>query len=438
MSATTTDRALVPYLDAFAATKSTLPGARKLREAAIARFAECGFPSLRDEAWKYTNLSRHMRHAFVGVGGHRIDTKAPASHGTMGPSHRLVFVNGIYAPEMSDVGALPAGAVLRSFGEALGRDEDAVAEALGSAPPDDGLAALNTALMRDGLYLNLDRGVTLGRPIDLVHVAAGEEAPIGSHPRNLVVLGPDSEATLIETYVGFGAAAYWTNAVTDIVVGRCARLRHGRLQAEAASGLHVGRVRVKLDASADYSGAFLSTGASLARNEVAVAIAGDGATCSLRGGALVRGRQHGDITTEIEHQRPHGASRQLFKSVVDGNARSVYQGRIVVRREAQKTDAHQTSRNLLLSRSGQVDTKPELRILADDVKCSHGATVGELDRDALFYLRSRGVPEPAARALLVEAFVAEILDDLPAVLAESLQRSITSWLAAGDAAQEAA
>jgi Fe-S cluster assembly protein SufD len=225
--------------------------------------------------------------------------------------------------------------------------------------------------------------------------------------------------------------------VTDIVVGRNARLRHARIQTEALAGLHVGRVRARLDAAATYAATFLSTGANLARNEIAVALAGEGASCSLRGGTLVCARQHGDITTDIEHLRPHGESRQLFKSVVADEARSVYQGRIIVRREAQKTDARQTSRNLLLSRTGQADTKPELRIFADDVKCSHGATVGELDRDALFYLRSRGVPESAARALLVDAFIDEILEDAPDVFAVPLRRTIASWLASSGQAKEA-
>jgi Fe-S cluster assembly protein SufD len=203
--------------------------------------------------------------------------------------------------------------------------------------------------------------------------------------------------------------------------------------------LHVGRVRARLDHAAEYSATLLSTGASLSRNEMAVALAGEGASCVLRGGALVRGRQHGDITTEIEHLRPHGASRQLFKNVVDDQAHAVYQGRIVVAKDAQKTDAHQTSRNLLLSRSGQANTKPELRILADDVKCSHGATVGELDKNALFYLKSRGVPEDAARSLLIEAFVAEIVEDAPpGPIADALRRAVATWLGAESAQSEAA
>jgi Fe-S cluster assembly protein SufD len=439
MAVTTPDRALVPYLDAFAAAKAALPGLGAVREAAILRFAERGFPTLRDEAWKYTNLLRHLRTAFVEAGAGRIDAGALARFGVRGPSHRLVFVNGRFAQGLSDLGALAAGIVLMPMADALGRDAEDVADGFERFAPDDGLAALNTALMRDGLYLSLDRGATLTRPVDLIFVAVGEGAPAGLHPRNLVVLGADCEATVFETYVGFGAAPYWTNAVTDVLVGRGARLRHGRLQAESASGLHVGRVRVRLDAAADYSGSLLSTGASLSRNEIAVAMTGDGATCSLRGGALVRGRQHGDITTEIEHKRPHGASRQLFKNVVDDQARTVFQGRVVVQRDAQKTDAHQSSRNLLLSHAGQADTKPELRILADDVKCSHGATVGELDRNALFYLKSRGVPEAAARALLIEAFVAEIVDETTEnVIAEPLRRAIGDWLAAGGVAREAA
>jgi Fe-S cluster assembly protein SufD len=441
MAVSASDRTLLPYIDAFDAAKSRLPGARApglraLREAAIARFAERGFPTLRDEAWKYTNLARIARNAFVADGSGRVGAKEIVRHRLDRSSHLVVLVNGRFDAALSDIGALPAGAVITSLAETLNRDADGLIAELDA--DGDSLAALNTALMRDGLYVRLSRGVALERPIEFLHVALSETAPVGTHPRNRIVLDPETEATLIETYAGLGDAAYWTNAVTDIALGRGARLRHARLQAEGPLGFHIGRVRARVDADAEYSATMLSTGATLARNEVAVRLAGDRAACELRGGALVRGRQHGDITTEIEHSYPHGASRQLFKNVVDDSARAVYQGRIVVERAAQKTDAHQTSRNLLLSRGGQADTKPELRILADDVKCSHGATVGELDRESMFYLRSRGVPMGEARSLLIEAFVTEIADGMPATLADPLQRQIAAWLAADSATGQAA
>jgi Fe-S cluster assembly protein SufD len=441
MAVNASDRALASYVEAFDTQRAALPGARApairaLRAGAIARFAERGFPTLRDEAWKYTNLARIARGAFPTGEAAEIDASALAPFRLDGPSHRLVFVNGRFAPALSDLGAVPQGAAVMPLAEALERDDDGLA---GELEDDrDGLAALNTALMRDGLCLRLGPGVVLDRPVELVHFAVAEAAPVGSHPRSLIVLAPESEAAVVETYTGAGAAAYWTNAATEIVVGRGARLRHARVQAESPRGFHVGRLRARLDGGADYSAAVLSTGASLARNEMAVRLAGDGARCELRGGALVRDRQHGDVTTEVEHARPNGTSRQLFKNVVDDGARAVYQGRIVVERAAQKTDAHQTSRNLLLSRGGQADTKPELRILADDVKCSHGTSVGELDREALFYLRSRGVPMAAARSLLIEAFVAEIADGMPAALAAPLRRTIAAWLGAGGARGDAA
>jgi Fe-S cluster assembly protein SufD len=255
-----------------------------------------------------------------------------------------------------------------------------------------------------------------------------------------VVAADGARASVFETYLGVADRAYWTNAVAEIVVGRDAEIAHVKLQREGEEGYHTGFSRVTVGRGGSYSGFVLSLGARLARTEIRVALDGEHASCRIDGAALLRGRQHGDVTTEIEHRAANGRSRQTFKNVLDDRSRSVFQGRVVVRRAAQKTDAVQSNRNLLLSPGAEADSKPELRIFADDVKCGHGATVGELDKDALFYLRSRGIGAEEARGLLIAGFVGELIDGVgePAI-ADRLRRALDFWLAGGrDDARDAA
>ena len=291
--------------------------------------------------------------------------------------------------------------------------------------------ALNTAFMRDGLVLRLAAGTALERPVQVVHIVDSGDTALALHPRTLVVAGDNSQATVVETFAGAAGTGYWTNAVTEIRVGRNASIRHLKRQSESVGAYHTALTQVRLDRDARFSSVALTVGGLLSRNEVKVAFEGEGAECTLAGGSLLRGRQHADSTTEADHRVPHTKSDQVFRNVLDGNAHSVFQGGVIVREDAQKTDSSQSNRNLLLSSGAQADTKPELQIFADDVKCAHGATVGDLDKASMFYLESRGIPPEQAKALLIQAFIGETLEGVgEGAVRDHLESAITDWMAA--------
>jgi len=394
------------YVDAYRAEKPAGdPWLRERREAAIARFAELGFPTLRTEAWKYTNVAPLMRTPFTPARPAKIAREAIAPLLIEGCRH-VVLANGRLVPELSDFPAAPLSWAERDL---IGDD----------AGP---FAALNTALMPDTAVLRLPDGAM----VQVVHVAAPSGTEL-SNPRLIVIADVNASATLVESYAGSGV--YWTNAMTTVLAGQGAQLTHVKLQDEALQGFHTGACRVEIARDAHYRSLVLSCGARLARNEISAALIGAGAQCNLDGIALVAAGQHADATTLLDHRVPRGTSRECYKSVVDGDGRSVFQGSIVVAQDAQKTDARQMHRALLLSPQAHADAKPELRIYADDVKCAHGTTVGELDADSLFYLRSRGVDLEAARGLLIQAFVTELFEPVaaPAIRA-ALDARLQRWL----------
>lgn len=442
------DAAAAPYAAVFARVHATLPGAGvawidDLRARAMNRFTEVGFPTTRDEAWKYTDLRRLASASFGNEAARPTmpsrDALAPFLVEGAGPV--AVFVDGMLAPGLSSLDRLPNGVAFRSLRQVLAESPLLVEKHLGRiAPPDapGGLVALNTALMADGVVLVLDRNVAVETPLQVLNLAT--EGSAGAvHPRLLVIAGEGSTATLVESFAALGAAHGFTDAVAEIDVGPAARVRHVRLQEESVSAWHVGLVGVRIGRDAGYEGLVFSAGARLARTEIRARLDGKGAECRLDGATLVRGRQHADITTDIEHASGFAQSRQMFKAVLDDRARSVFQGRVLVAEDAQRTDAQQSDRNLLLSRGAQADSKPELIIHADDVKCSHGATVGDLDRNALFYLRARGIDERTARGLLIEGFVRELIDAAPGDgIRDRIGRSVAAWLSGIDRAKEAA
>ena len=427
----------------FAEARAGLPGhdlpwLAALRDGAIERFAALGFPTRRVEMWKFTDLGPLSRTAFLpaprranGIARDDVARFLPADL----ECHRLVFVDGHFRADLSDIGALPAGARLESLAEALAATPELIEAHLGGDATLDGSApvALNTAFMADGAVLTLARGVALDRPVHLVFVATGGGAPGAAHPRNLIVAEAASKATVIETYAAPTAAAYWTNAVTDVVVGRDAMIRHVKVQTESRDAFHLAMTRARLAAGSTYHNLAASVGARLARNEIAAVLDGEGIECRLAGVYLARDRQHLDTTTLIDHARPGCTSREHYKGVLDGAGHGVFQGKIVVRPDAQGTDADQLNKSLLLTEEARLDTKPELEIHADDVKCSHGAAVGALDPEALFYVRSRGLDAEVAQRLLVEAFVAEIIDAVePEGVRAHLRRVVAAWLAGAD------
>ena len=387
---------------------------RELRRDAMAAFDRMGFPTARrgNEEWKYTDVRPIARASFALP-----DTEAvaPPPRSALPPSDledvvRVGLVDGRYSPEASHTMSLPGDVFVGSLAEALATREELVRKHLGrhadfhSKP----LTALNTAFLQDGALVYVPDGVCLPVPVHLRFLADGRQ-PRAVHPRVLVVLGAGAQATLVEEYADLASGPGFTNAVTEVVVGPGAVLDSYRLQRRGAEAYHVGSTRVALGRDSSFSSLSLDVGAALARNALDVLLDGEGASCALHGLYLAAGSQHVDNQVRIDHARPHTNSRQLYKGVMDGRSRAVFHGSITVREGAQKVDARQEDRNLLLSPHAEVDTTPAFWIYADDVKCSHGAACGQLAEDALFYLRSRGIGEPAARRLLTQGFVDEVV-----------------------------
>jgi Fe-S cluster assembly protein SufD len=342
-----------------------------------------------------------------------------------------VIVNGLYRADLSHIGDLPPGASLGGLAHMLDHDADWLEAHMGRIGGDEDapLLALNTAFAGDGPVLRLDPGTVLEAPVEVTFLSVAEEGPAVHHPRALIVLGAGASATCVEHHLSAGGESYFANCATEIVIGEGAALRHYKLQDEAYQAHHIAATVVRLAADASYDNFSLSLGGRLARNEIRVRLDGPGARCGLMGAYLAGGRQHTDSTTIIEHASPDTASREIYKGVLDGKARAVFQGRITVHKDAQRIEGHQLNRTLLLSDGAEIDCKPELEIFADDVKCSHGATAGELDDDALFYLRTRGIPEDQARGILVAAFLDEIVDEIADDgVREAFRQRVAAWL----------
>jgi len=393
-----------------------LPWLGAIRQRAIERFADEGWPTNRIERYRHTSLAFLAQQRFAVAQGTSQAT-APAraviaqlrADGEAG--HWLVFVDGAFAPALSEVGALPAGAQVGSLSDALARWPERVEAAFGSADAGDSPAALNAALATEGAFVRLAPGVAVEAPIHLVFVATSPD--VACHPRNLVVAEAGAQATLVEHYLappgGPAGAASLTNTVTRIDAGPDARIAHLKLQQEAETAIHLASIDVVQARGAAFDSHSLSFGARLARNDIVTRFDGEGCETLLNGLFHVDGRRHADHHTRIEHLKPRGTSREFYRGILDGAARGVFAGRIIVAKGAMRTDAEQRTDNLLLSAQAEADARPELEIYADDVKCAHGATVGQIDEASLFYLRSRGLDEAHARNLLTYAFAAEAL-----------------------------
>jgi Fe-S cluster assembly protein SufD len=393
---------------------------RDLRRTAIERFAERGLPTTRDEEWKYTSIGPIAATTFDlrGDGADEELTGETIAPFCVSPGWtRLVFVNGRYFAKLSTLRSLPRGVRVESLGDTLVADAEMLRPHLiasASAGAADAFAALNTAFWRDGVFVYVPAGVTVAEPVHLLFVAtvpgAARAGPARvDHPRSLIVLEPESRAALVESYVTLAGDASLTNAIADIIVGAGASLDHCRIQLEGQGAFHVGRTQVRQARSSRVASCSVTFGGRLVRNDVHVNLGAEAASCTLSGLFVIGGRQHVDTHTVVDHAAPRATSRQLYKGILDGRARGVFNGRVIVRPGANGTDAHQTNKNLLLSDEVEVDSKPQLEIFADDVKCSHGAADGQVAADAIFYLKSRGLDEAAARALLTFGFASEVL-----------------------------
>ncbi|HEX2667649.1 MAG TPA: Fe-S cluster assembly protein SufD [Gammaproteobacteria bacterium] len=402
--------ALAPYLEGYAAYPKPRPWLQALQQQALQRAEARGFPQARDEAWKYTSLATLEQRGFKPASSTvTLDAITLAPLLVTGlDCPRAVFVNGRYAAALS---RLPQGVRV-----VAARDADESLGALLTVPPewqDDTFLNLNTALFQDALLVEVSGELT--EPLEFLHVSAPEAAAASHHPRCTVKLGPNARATLIERYAGLEGAKHFTNSVVQIELASGAKLTHLRLQEESLQGFHLGRVLVSQAADSTYESHNLQHGAAWARLDLAVALKATGAAAELNGLYAVGGRRHLDNHTRVDHLAPHTASRELYRGILDGQGRAVFNGKVVVAPHAAKTDASQANHNLLLSRGAEIDTKPELEIYADDVKCSHGATIGQLDEQQLFYLRSRGLDAETARSLLIGAFAERLLTLLPSL-----------------------
>jgi Fe-S cluster assembly protein SufD len=412
-----------------------------IRKAAISRFVEMGFPTVKDEEWRYTNVAPIANTAFEPAR----DTKPDVSRKALAPflfdgcCATLVVVNGRFCAELSSAGNLPKGVRVASIEAALKTDDVALEPYLARHADyhHQPFAALNTALIEDGAFVFVPRGIVLEEPIHVLYVTVGSDQRLVAHPRTLIVAEESSQVTVVESYAGLGDGAYFTNAVTELVSGENATLDHVKVERENAEAFHIGTFHVHTDRNSTIHSHVVSLGGALVRNEINALLDGEGGHCALNGLYQIGGTQHVDNHLHVEHAKPRCDSREFFKGVLDGSARGIFSGRIYVEKDAQKTDAKQTNMSLLLSEEAQVESKPQLEIFADDVKCTHGATIGQIDEDAVFYLRARGLSETAARSLLVFTFANESLERIAVpALRRQLEQLILRRLPQGQLLQE--
>ncbi|HLX69751.1 MAG TPA: Fe-S cluster assembly protein SufD [Verrucomicrobiae bacterium] len=386
-----------------------------LRKAGVSSFAEQGFPTLKDEDWRFTNIAPIAALPFKPFFDGTADKVAELLPHTVFANlkgHRLVFVNGHFAAELSSIRGLPAGVKLSNLAAALAKDSALIEKHLGRYAQAQGnaFAALNQAFFSDGVFIYVPSGVTIEEPIQLIFVSSAQQAGDTIHPRNLIIADANSKLTIVESYISVGNAAYFTNAVTELVAGDNANVEHLKFQDESANAYHIATIHGQFGRTSLVNLHSFAVGAKLSRNNIRAKLAGEGLECILNGLYLTKDEQLADHHMIVDHTQPHCASHEYFNGILDDKSKGVFHGRILVRQIAQKTDAKQTNKNLLLSDDATADTKPQLEIYADDVKCTHGATIGQLNDESIFYLRSRGISTETARRMLIHAFAGEIID----------------------------
>ncbi|HJY83026.1 MAG TPA: Fe-S cluster assembly protein SufD [Candidatus Binatia bacterium] len=415
----TATQQLESYLESFSefeklAAGNDLPWLRKLRRDAFARFCEVGFPTTHNEDWRFTNVSaiEHTAFRLTRNGRAQLSREQLEPYRIAGVSCQLVFVNGRFARSLSLFNSLPAGVKVSNLAGEISSNPGTIEPHLGRYLDIhcDAFCVLNTAFAEDGAFVHILRGTLVEEPICLLFVSTGDDAPSMSHPRNLIVAEEDSQATFVEDYVSLDGGTVLSNTATELVAGDHTVLSHYMIEREHKQAFNISTLRIQQGRSANVVSHSVLLGGGLVRNNVHPVLAGEGGECLINGLFIGNGHQHLDNYMLVEHASPRCSSRQFYNGILDGHAHGVFHGRIIVHKDAQKTDAKQTNRNLLLSDDAQIDTKPQLEIYADDVKCTHGATIGQIEGDALFYLRSRGIDEVSARKLLLFAFASECLD----------------------------
>lgn len=398
--------------EAFARSRPVPPWLADLRRTGISHFTELGYPTQQQEEWIFTNVRPIVELPFQrasAAGAIQTDLAAFEFAGLDGI--RLTFVDGHFVPALSRVEAVPAGIVAGDLCSAIDRQGERVAGHLGRHARTDasGFSALNTAFIQDGAFIHLEAGRELEQPVHLLFLSTGTGNHT-AHVRNLIVAAPNARARVIESHYSLGDNPHLTNAVTEVIVAEGAHVEHCKFQEQNTASFHVATIQAHLAKASRFVSHSISTGARIARNDINLVLAGDGVDAVLNGLYVVGGRQLVDHHTLADHAMPRCGSHEFYHGILGGQSRGVFNGKIYVRQDAQKTDAKQTSRNILLTDQAVVNAKPQLEIFADDVKCTHGATVGQLNRDAVFYCRSRGIDEANARRLLTHAFAGEVIE----------------------------
>lgn len=395
------------------AAAKPLPGTelgwlQQLRDQAKAQFERHGLPAKKVEDWKYTSLWQLSQEGFSHDANEVSLGKTELAHvAALEDAYRFVIIDGRLNAVLSEIDNLEAGLSIKPLAEALDQAENMLGDQIDLEKP--GLNAINTMLMHDGLALHVEAGQKISKPIELLVISTAENPKLASHLRNLIQVDADAEVTLLEHYVSLAETAGFTDVVTEVKLAENARLNHFKLQHESLAHYHIATLASKQAAGSIWNTNNISLGGKLARNDIHSQLLGEEAHVTLDGLYLVTGDQHVDNHTRIDHAVPNTTSDEVYKGVLDGNSHAVFNGKVIVHQDAQKTDSSQSNKNLLLSRSCEIDTKPELEIYADDVKCAHGSTVGQIDEQHLFFLRARGLDEMTARSLLTYAFAVDVL-----------------------------
>jgi Fe-S cluster assembly protein SufD len=410
------------YLSLFKDFENRLNGEKsqpvhRIRRAAIDKFAELDFPNLHQEDWRFTDISPILKQTFSYATGK--ESPAPSAKGVSRflfggmRAYTMVFVNGFYSAALSKPLPLPAGVVIASLAEAMKSDDGQISGHISRYldPGTDAFTALNTAFTLDGAYINVPDGIVVEDPVHILFLSTGDAQTI-SQPRNLVITGRNSQIRIIERYAGMRSGVYFTNSVTEVKVGKNSLVDAVKVQGENVDSYHVATTVASVGADGNYESHALSNGSKIYRHNVNVTLEGEGGNTTLEGLYLTAGDQLSDTHSMIDHASPHCTSGEHYKGILDGKSRAVFNGKIMVRKDAQKTNSYQENRNIILSNEARVDTKPQLEIFADDVKCSHGATVGQLSKESMFYLRSRGIGEEQARMILIYAFASDVLKNI--------------------------
>ena len=418
------DTAVDHFLAEHARANKTLadkeiPWLKQLREQGLAQFAKQGFPTSRDEDWKYTNATPLTKRNFKYFPAHIDNSVAPSIPTQLliePAAQRLVFINGHFAPQLSALAALPHGVTITNLANALVQQPQLLEPYLGQLADQKtaGFTALNTAFIQDGVFIHLPPNVSLTQPIHLLFLTSQQQDLSFHTIRNLIIIEENSQATIIEDYANLESNSSFTNTVTELSIGKHATVAHYKLLREdEQQAYHVGTIQVQQHLHSHFTSLSFALGAALARSDINVVLAAEHAECNLNGLYLTTGKQHVDHHTLVDHTKPQGTSRENYKGVLADSSRAVFNGRVIVHPGANKTDAEQSNKNLLLSNNTEIDTKPQLEIYNDDVRCMHGATVGQLSEDSLFYLRARGIAAQDAKRMLIYAFIREILELVP-------------------------